>query len=206
MTATAADYPWVFEWNHGLMSLGYCLTFIRELTPDEVLDRWGVRQREHIQGALPIAERAAETWDSVGSRELFVAVTPADGWSVMFEWNGFAGVTQWIMAPVSAGTSTVSHYLNALGVSHFMWLEDGEVVLSFEPLFPFRRLGSRADDLGPEMVEAGFDLREGPERTFDNPTGTAFALAERITNVRVTPSFLEGAIFVGARIPVAPPG
>jgi hypothetical protein len=79
------------------------------------------------------------------------------------------------------------------------------VALSFEPLFPFRRLGSRADDHVGEMAEAGFDLREGADRTFDNPTATAFAFAERITGVRVTPALLENAMFVGARVPLAPP-
>lgn len=202
MRATATDYQWIDDWNHGLLNVGYCLTFVRELTPSQVLDRLEVGQRIELHGARAADERASEAWSTSGDRELFVAVTHGDGWSVMFESNGFVGVTQSVMAPVSVGTSTVSHYRNVNALDQFLWLEDGKVSLQFEPLLPSGRLGARADEIVPEMEGAGFDLREGEERTFADCTAAAFALAERITGVRVTPDLLDDAEFVGALVPI----
>ncbi len=204
MSATSSDYRWIADSN--LWPLGaYCLTFVRALPPCEVLDRLHVQDRVRIQGAGAIIEPASDAWVAHEGRQLFVAVTQADGWSVMFEENGFIGVTRSLMAAVSKGTSTVGHFRNVNAFDQFLWLEDGEVALYFEPLFPSRREGTRADEVVPEMRSAGFDLREGEERTFEGHTAAAFALAERITGVRVTPELLDAATFVGGLVRVPLP-
>jgi hypothetical protein len=50
------------------------------------------------------------------------------------------------------------------------------------------------------MRGAGFDLREGDGTSFESHTAVAFALAERITGVHVTPEFFDGATFVGGLV------
>lgn len=202
MTATSSDYRWIADWHRGLLLDAYCLTFVKGLTPTEVLDRLGVRERTRLLGAGTVVDPAYDAWDAHDGRELFVAVTEAEDWAVMFEANGFIGVTHPIMTSVSAGTATVGHYRNVNALDQFLWLEDGEVVLHFEPLFPSQRDGTRADDLVPEMRAVGFDLREGEDRTFSNHTEAAFALGELITGVRVTPAFLDEATFLGGLVSV----
>jgi hypothetical protein len=206
MSAASSDYGWTAGW-HGWPIGAYCLTLLRGLTPLEVLDRLNVKNRTRIAGAGAIIEPSIDAWGTHGGAELFVAVTETDGWSVMVEQNGFIGVTDHIMTAVSKGTKTVSHFRNINALDRFLWLEDGKLVLEFEPLFPARRSGTRAndDDILTELTAAGFDLRTGEERTFLRHTEAAFAFAERMTGVRVTPEFLDEATFVAGLAPLPPP-
>lgn len=205
VSATSSHYGWVAGW-HGWPIGAYCLTFLRGLMPVEVLDRLNVQDRAPIVGAAALIEPSMDAWETHRSAALFVAVTEADGWSVMVEENGFIGVTKHIMTPVSNGTTTVSHFRNINALDGFLWLEDGETILEFEPLFPTRRSGTRADDddIVAELSAAGFDLREGEERTFHHHTAAAFAFAERIAGVRVTPSFLDEATYLAGCAPLPP--
>ncbi len=203
MSPTSSDYAWIAGRRRWPID-AYCLSFVRGLTPGQVVDQLNVAERVHILGVTAIIEPSYEAWAVHEGRTLFVAVTEAEGWSVMVEENGFVGVTHPVMSAVSAGTTTVGHFRNVNAVDQFLWLEGGEVVLQFEPLFPSRRSGRRADDddITAEMSAAGFDPREGEERDFQHHTEAAFALAERITGVRVTPEFFDGASYVGGLVPL----
>ena len=44
------------------------------------------------------------------------------------------------------------------------------------------------------LEQAGFDLRAGDERSIDRATEAAFALAGRLTGIRLTPELTEKAI------------
>ncbi|MET8245219.1 DUF6461 domain-containing protein [Streptomyces sp. NPDC005202] len=52
------------------------------------------------------------------------------------------------------------------------------------------------------MREAGFDLSEGADREFQQHTCAAFALAERVTGVRLTPRLLDSLEFVCGLVPM----
>src|SRR5205823_14898736 len=119
-----------------------------------------------------------------------------------FEVNGWIGTLPAVIVPLSQGTRLVSHYRNVNALDFFKWVEDGEVRLSFEPLFPSVREGSRADDVVEVMGQVGFDLREGPERTFEHHTEAAFALAEHLTGVTVTPALLSTSDFLCGIAPI----
>jgi hypothetical protein len=99
------------------------------------------------------------------------------------------------MAPVSRGRSAVSHFRNVNAVDHFYWFQDGRTRLHFEPLFAHQRDGSDPDGLLTEMKESGFDLREDDDRDFTGHTEAAFALAHRITGVRLTPELFASLEF-----------
>lgn len=199
--ARAADYAWIDDWQQGLIGMGYCMTLVQGLTPVEVLNRLGARRRAELVGISQMVESAFSAWEGVGIEELLVSVTDAGGgWALMFEPNGFVGATPGLMAPVSAGTTTVGHYLGANGADQFLWLRDRQVLLQFEPLFPETRHGTRATDIVPEMRAAGFDIDGTADDEGTAQTMAAFALGERITDVRVRPETLEGSTFLAGHV------
>ena len=73
-------------------------------------------------------------------------------------------------------------------------LEDGIIRLNFEPLLPWDRQGSTPDALVADVLEVGFDLSDDGDNVGHN-TASAFALAERLTGVRITPSLLGKATY-----------
>src|SRR5262249_20118784 len=76
--------------------------------------------------------------------------------------------------------------------------------LDFEPLFPADRRGSDPDGLAEVMRQVGFDLRADEDRSYELHTEAAFALADHLTGVRLTPEFLDSATFLCGMAP--PPG
>ncbi|RMI47197.1 hypothetical protein EBO15_03145 [Actinomadura harenae] len=184
------------------MFSAYCLTLVRGIAPGEFMRRLGARV---LRDAAPLDEWFVETsfdyWDTPHHGDVqFIGATtvPGDGgdWTLAFEVNGYLGVVPELMVPVSMGTRLVTHrYNNGNGHGDFMWIEDGDLRLDFEPLFAFQRSGSAPDGLLDEMREIGFDL--DPETDEIGPsTSGAFALAERLTGVRVTEALVEGASFL----------
>lgn len=198
--ATAAEYAWVGDWLSEV-SGAYCLTLARGLTPPDFLTRIGaVEQAAPRRGLGPLAEASFDLWDSHQGEQLLIGVIPVcDGWSLGLEINGHLGVTPDVIGPLSAGTRVVSHYRNN-AVDRFYYVEDTDVRLYFEPLFPADRDGSEPDALLAELSQAGFDLRE-PDDDYelgddDLPAASAFALAETLTGVRVTAELLESSSYL----------
>jgi hypothetical protein len=99
-------------------------------------------------------------------------------------------VAEEAVVTLSAGTRLVSHCRGADGSGRFSWVEDGEVRATFEPHVPSEREGSTPDEPVAAMRTAGFD-RDGSEHCF----AAAFALAEHLTGVRVTPETLRASTF-----------
>jgi hypothetical protein len=124
-----------------------------------------------------------------------VTVVPGSDadWALGLEVNGYLGVTPDVLVPLSAGTCAVSHYASE-GVSSFYWAENGEIRLSFRPLDAASREGTDPDALLAAMQEVGFDVSEDGDN-LDHPDAAAFALAERLTGVRVTADMLEQATY-----------
>jgi hypothetical protein len=146
-------------------------------------------------------EPAYDAWDTHGGRRLFAGVAAVGKWALMVEPNGFLGVTDGAIAPVSRGTEAVSHSCNVNGVAYFTWFQDGEQRLFFPPDRPYDRHGSCREDMVEAMEEAGFDLRDTESMSFESSRSTAFALAARVTGVRLTPGLLRTADFVGGTAP-----
>lgn len=196
-TATAADHTWFGERYEGLME-AYCISLVQGLGPEELLRALGAEPEVRITGVDALHEPSYEGWSH---DRLFVGAAPLDGWSLMVEANGYLGVTDEAMLPVSRGRRVVSHFRNINAVDHFSWYEDGTVRLHFEPLFANCRDGTHPDELLAEMRESGFDLgEEDPDH--EAHTEAAFALAQRITGIRLTPGLLDSAQFVCAHAPV----
>ncbi|MFF4776802.1 DUF6461 domain-containing protein [Microtetraspora fusca] len=194
MTATAADYTW-FRERFAYLAEAYCFTLIRGLTFEELVDRLGARTEEfpnmtfeELVDSSFSGPGAYGTWDGH-----FFGVVPVGDWILIVEPSGFLGVTREAIVPLSAGTRLVSHFRNVNSVNYFYWVEDGDIRLFFEPLSPSPRDGSDPDGLVEIMQQAGFDLRNGGNHNLF--IGAAFALAEHLTGIKVTPQLLEKSIY-----------
>ncbi|MDQ0603196.1 hypothetical protein QF037_007541 [Streptomyces canus] len=194
-----ADYTWLKE-QYELLMQAYCVTLVRGLTADELLEELKAEPAGRLTGVDLLYEPC---YDLSDHDRLFVGAATLDGWALMVEFNGYLGVTPEAMLPVSRGRRAVSHFRNVNAVDHFYWFEDGDIRLHFEPLFPYARDGSRPDGLLAEMRESGFDLRDADDRDFGPHTEASFALAHRLTGVRLTPELFASAEF---RCGIAPTG
>jgi hypothetical protein len=195
MPPTAADYAWF----NGCPPLkeAYCITLVRGLTPEELLARFNARMTETaIAGLTALGEESWDVWDEYGGDELLVAATTVGDWALAVEINGYLGITESLVKPASDGTQLVSHFRNVNAVDHFYWIEDGDVRVTFEPLFPSQRSGSAPDVLVEAMQQAGFDLSDADDRDYHLHTEASFALAEHLTGIPLTLDLLESATYI----------
>ncbi|MGW3506460.1 DUF6461 domain-containing protein [Streptomyces sp. NPDC000994] len=181
--ATADDYRW-FEADFAQLAEAYCITMVRGITPVEVL-------RPHAYKTAQVQQ---------GSHG-YLGVAPLEDWSVMVEPNGYIGTLDGVLSRLSAGRTAVSHFRNVNAVDHFNWFENAELRLHFEPLFAYYRDGSDPDSLVTPMREVGFAVEEGTD-DLDMVTPATFALAERVTGIRLTPEFLENTQFIEGLAPI----
>jgi hypothetical protein len=209
MGPVAADYTWFDEEFRGDLAEAYCWTVALGVAPEEYLRRLGAQVTERRQGITGLYDLALDLVEESGNTRQFVAVASCEGAdgpaALAVEPNGYLGVRDDVMFPVSKGTRTVAHQRNIEWLDEFLWVEDGEIRLRFEPYRPFERWGMAQDALVGQMEEAGFVLDEDIED--DDQLGpysaAAFALAERLTGVRVTSSLLNNSTYLCgiARIP-----
>jgi hypothetical protein len=209
MGPTASDYTWFDEHFSGDLAEAYCFTVAPGLTPEEFLRRLGAEAAEHRQGVTGLYDRALDIGEESGNTRQLVAVTSTEGTggpaALAVEPNGYLGVRESVLGTVSKGTRAVAHYRNIEWLGEFLWCEDGEKRLGFEPSRAYERWGTAPDALLEEMAEAGFVLRDDveDEEELGPYSAAAFALAERLTGVRVTPALLNDSTFLCgiARIP-----
>ncbi|MFJ4787973.1 DUF6461 domain-containing protein [Streptomyces sp. NPDC088794] len=189
---TTADYAWLTE-RYPYLMVAYCATLVRDLTPEELLARLGAEPEMRITG---VAELGDPSYAAIGQDGQFVAVAAVGDWSLMIEHNGYLGVRPEVMRPISRGRTVVSHYCNVNAVDHFYWFDDEDIRLHFQPLFAQTRHGSRPDELLVEMRESGFDLSDDDDRDYSGHTEASFALAHRLTGIRLTPDLFDSARFL----------
>ncbi|MER6302392.1 DUF6461 domain-containing protein [Kitasatospora sp. NPDC001539] len=204
MTAAhAADYTW-FDKRYPALGEAYCLTQVEGIDASELLRRFDALTGREVTGldAVLAAWEAFEDGEDEEAEELFdadeervlVAVTELDGWALAVEPYGYLGSLNEVVPRLAEGTRLVSHFRNVNAVDHFHWWEQGTCRLDFEPLFAGERHGTDAEAPGTaELLTAcGFEL-DGENG--DLHTEAAFALAERLTDVRLGPDRLEAATF-----------
>ncbi|GAA3414080.1 DUF6461 domain-containing protein [Streptosporangium vulgare] len=153
-----SDYDWIDD-------DAFCVTFVHGLTPREALDRLGVEVFEGDD-------------DEGDYEEGLVSARPAEGGTILSEWNGFAGTLPEVLSRLSSATVTASVFRNVNMVAHFVHYADGKEVLGFDWMFP----GYDDDDSGPYLAERTELGLAGEDAEGDLPE--ALRLAERITGVR----------------------
>jgi hypothetical protein len=211
VTVTAANYAWVEQWLDGL-SRAYCVTLVRELTPEQFLERLGAQVEAPSLTGAELILPSFEVWDKYDGQALFIGATTVHGanadWALGLEVNGFLGVTPAAIVPLSAGTTVVSHHLDVELADDFYWVQDRDIRLYFQPGSPAWREGSTPDALIDPMRQAGFDLRQdaGYDAEADVSTEAAFALAEQLTGVPLTPELLDESMYLCGIAPVPQDG
>ncbi|MEV8456470.1 DUF6461 domain-containing protein [Streptomyces sp. NPDC052095] len=197
MATTAADYMW-FEEDFPDLAESYCVTLVHDVTPHELTRRLGGQAEPEVTGITTLVDTSYDLWDPSTTRTYF-GMTPLGPWTLMVEPNGWHGVNEKKALPASAGTRWISHYdnTNANNDGSFLWAEDTELQLHFELRDAGSRFGTRADDLLDVIRRLGFAFPEEPTETDDDlAVPAAFALAEHITGIRVTPALLRDTTFV----------
>ncbi|WP_330481426.1 DUF6461 domain-containing protein [Streptomyces sp. NBC_00724] len=197
MTAIAADYVW-FNERFPELARAYCITLVRELPPAELLRRLAGRGEPALTGIPALVDAAYELHDRYQGRRTLIALTTIGSWTLMIEPNGYLGVTEEVALPTSRGTRWVSHYDNHDGNTGgtFLWAQDTNQRLHFELDDPGHRTGSTPDELLDVIRHTGFEFPDEPAPTDDYPAASAaLALAEHLTQVRLTPELLQNTTF-----------
>jgi Family of unknown function (DUF6461) len=187
---TAADYTWLKD------DWAFCFSLVRGLDEVEVLRRFGGERSQ--PRTLTLAEAGQLSGSFHARYPQLILVAKAGGWSVAVEDNGWEGTRPEVLRALSRGTQAVSVHSTVGALGRFNYAVDGEVLVSFELLFPHRRLGSQPDLLLPQMRAVGLDA-DSHEPFHDDAVIAALALAERITGVHLDPRMLDGPL-VGAQI------
>jgi hypothetical protein len=185
--AIADDYWWfALEPDFGK---GFCFTWIKGLTPQQVLSRLGGKELERI--TWPQLVGAGDGPTGVLDRYYF-GVTRVEGWTLIVEDNGDLGVNERLVRPLSKGTTVVAHRRGADRHGRFLLLRDDVVELDFDPVTPAKAAGSRAAELAPTLASVGFGMGDDPAR----PMEAAFALTERLTSTEMTQELLHTSTYL----------
>ncbi|WP_049563556.1 DUF6461 domain-containing protein [Nonomuraea sp. SBT364] len=190
MTAPPAPFP-------GSETLGdiYCVSFVRNLSPDEVLRRFGVNEDTIEEVAFgDLDERSIDSMrdDAAG----YIGATKLGEWAVVVEPGGWQlAVDHDVYGPVSRRTEVVSVCRHDYAQDTFAYIVDGTPVVTFDPRYPDIRSGTDPDRFAAEMREAGLD--PAADADTDHPIERAFALAARITGLTFSPD-LPNLPFLGA--------
>jgi hypothetical protein len=181
MIMTPDDYSWFSRERFPELADAYCFTYVRGLTPEELLTRLGVA----------VEDRARMTFDELRKTgfRMIGAVAVGD-WVLMVEAYGLLGATEEIIMPLSADTRLVSHFfIEAKALYHFYWVEDGTI--QFESWHE-----GESEEVPDELVETMERLHSGyppPAALYEK---LAFRLAEPLTGITLTPQLLEESTYL----------
>ncbi|MDX2543994.1 DUF6461 domain-containing protein [Streptomyces sp. WI04-05B] len=196
LTATAGDYLWFQELFPDLAE-AYCFTLVHDLPPADVLARLEGEAEPSLTGTAAIVDAAFDLLDRSDTTRQFIAMTTVGDWTLLIEPVGYLGVTEERALPASAGTRWVSHFVNINGVDTFLWAEDRANRLTFEPAVPDHRWGTTPDELLDAMHHSGFQFGDEISDAADYLAAeAAFAFAEHLTGVRITPELLRDTTFI----------
>ncbi|GAA1725789.1 DUF6461 domain-containing protein [Nonomuraea bangladeshensis] len=152
-----SDYDWLDD-------EAFCATFVRGLTPHEALARLGI-----------------DVFDGDDEKGEFdeglICARPAEGGTILSEWNGFVGTLPEVLQRLSAGTVTASVFVNVNLVAAFEHYADGRNILTFDPIFDGDEDGLPEDFLADRAELELFGNKP------DAGLAAALLLAERITEV-----------------------
>jgi hypothetical protein len=199
--AVAEDY----RWFGGVRDFGegFCFTWIRERTPQQVIKQSGGKELERIGWDQLVGSGDGQ---EVGADRYFYGVAHVAEWTLMIEDGGTFGTTDSQVGPLSRGTTLISHYRGKDGRGRLLVLDDQSVRLDFDPMAADRIAGSGAEDLRPVIDGAGFAaaqrLRTGDRNEYRAYcTEAAFALIERMTGVAMTKELLETLTYLFTSVP-----
>ncbi len=163
-----------YEWLEALEA--YCFTAVVGLDADEAIRRLG-----------------GDPWVSAGSRTFAECFWPADGpqWAqvgplgdglLVAEHNGWRA--EEVVESLSRGARLACFFRNVHAVMHFVYAVDGRVWAEFDPLLDRTpKAGDDPHSIDPALQGLPFGLFAAEP--------SALTLLERLTGVRVAPSWLD---------------
>lgn len=171
------DDNWVGGWD------ALCVTLVRGLTPVEAAEAIA---REDFRGFVSRVSAADWVFDSEDYDRSQFATGEVDGWTFIWEENGFQGVAREEGRLLGAATELYSMFWNVNAVMAFLAGRDGHVIRHFDPLFH--------DDQEPSLdIGARFDAESGLDWS-EAPRASGMALLSAVTGVApVDPSLLDAA-------------
>ncbi|MER6914023.1 DUF6461 domain-containing protein [Streptomyces sp. NPDC000594] len=208
MTSATADYGWISPsapFGYAL-GAGYSLVLVRGTDPEDVLRHAGAEPDGVLNGFGALAAEHADLLDEYDgwpdSTLAGVITVPGEGgeWTLLLELGGDAlGLSPRFMEAVSAGTRAVSVTGNAGKPMTFLhWYEDRALRTGFE--HPAHREGATPDALTALITAVGLNP-VGDEPAGTDRTAAFFALAERLTGVRITGELLDQAVYRTGLVP-----
>ncbi|MUL78860.1 hypothetical protein FZI94_22725 [Mycobacterium sp. CBMA226] len=179
------------------------MTLVGDTSAAEVIGSLRADVLGSVQGIDALYDLAVADWPA-GFDPGLIGVTEIDGtWALIAEINGFVGVTERLIGPMSVGRTIVSHFANVNAVHRFNWWRDGQLVVDFDLLFPAERFGADPMALRDDLGAVGVPLDADSEQIAGIDLSAAgFALAERLTDVACTPELFERSDFVVARVAI----
>ncbi|MFF7603804.1 DUF6461 domain-containing protein [Streptomyces parvulus] len=202
-SVTGRDYAWIRSaalFGYAL-DVGYTLSLVRGLAPRKVLQVLGTQYVGACTGVDALIERQDELVDPVDywDESLLVGACEVSGdggpWTLVLHIaDAGMGMRPPLLEALSAGGRAVVHSSNGGKPLHFFhWYEDGELRTTFE--WPTARADSTPDALNSLMRDVGLlGSGEGYEHHGGvDDKAAVFALAERLTGVRVSEELLQRA-------------
>jgi hypothetical protein len=186
--AAVADDYWWFALEPDL-GRGFCFTWVKELTPQQVLKRLHGKELERVSWQQLVGSGDGQ---SGPASRYFIGIARVEGWSLIVEDAGDLGVTDRLVRPLSAGTTVVAHQRGADGHGRFLLLQDATIQLDFDPLAPAKVSGTRAADLAPMISSVGLGAAGDPKQN----TAAAFALTERLIGTEMTQYLLHSHTYL----------
>ncbi|WP_432069732.1 DUF6924 domain-containing protein [Streptomyces sp. AA1529] len=129
----AKEIPDVSESWSLAQSEWFCVTFSRGRTQEEVIEIYGARRGAGQVSPLDEEGDVIGGAGESGHRLDEVLVGKLGDWAFAVEFDSPIGCLDGILAPLSKATETILLFLNAKGLSGFVYIVDGRVVESFEP-------------------------------------------------------------------------
>ncbi|MEV8637029.1 DUF6461 domain-containing protein [Streptosporangium sp. NPDC051023] len=192
MTDPRAEFRWLS--CHGPLHDIYCVSFVRGLSPHEVLARLEVDTNTTEEMTFDELDdralRGVEEFD--GEEAGYVGAVKVADWTVLVEpWGWRVPVNPGVLDRLSRGSEVVSVKRHDYASDRFVHAIEGKVILGFEPEAPQHREGSDPRRWEAAMREVGLGRRSFDDPMPDDPIASAFALAERITGVAFTKNVLD---------------
>jgi hypothetical protein len=201
--AVAGDYAWFGAVDD--LAEGFCFTWVRGLTPQQVIKVSGGKELERIGWEQLVGSGDGQ---QAGAEQYFYGVAHVGEWALLVEDNGAFGTTDLEARTLSQGTTLVSFSWKAGGLGRVLVLEDASYRVDFDPLTSGKLSGWGASELALVADAAGFgvarDLRAGDPGEYRRYCMlSALAFVERVTGVAMTEDLLERLTYLLTSVPAS---
>lgn len=189
----------MFDLREEELGLEYCLSFVRERTAAQVVERLGGTEVAKITGLA----REERYRDATGQERGFALVADLPGGAMIVEVLGCRALFADTNGPLSQGTSVAVVRDAENSDPAFLWVQDGETRVSFNPDAAGWREGSDPDALLDELERLDFDLADEPDYDEQAPL-RALALAEHVTGLQIRAGMLRSLTYSAVSLPATP--